>query len=132
MKEYASCEQAREEFSALLDGELEPEDQDGVEQHLYGCADCLRELDGLKKVTDEYGDMPEVAAPDDLEEAILHEIEPPLMSMMTAPRSTQPVSFKPVIVAVLTLSMLAILSYLITQFGSTTDEGTPTPVEDTE
>ena len=132
MKDYASCEQAREEFSALLDGELDIEEQDGIERHLSECADCLRELDGMKKVTDEYEGLPEVAAPDDLEEAILQEIEEPLTNLMNIPRSTQPVSFKPVIVAFVVLAMMATLSYLITKAGTPADEDTPVSIEESE
>ena len=36
------CAQAKEEFSALLDGELTPESRAAIEAHLSECSDCLR------------------------------------------------------------------------------------------
>lgn len=39
-----TCHDARELFSAHLDGALEPEARAGLEAHLAGCPDCRREL----------------------------------------------------------------------------------------
>ncbi len=42
--------EVREDFSALLDNELTHEERELVEGHLSECAECLRELDALKRV----------------------------------------------------------------------------------
>lgn len=72
------CEQAREEFAALLDGELEPEDRATVEAHLSQCSECLRELDGLKRVDTAYRRLPRVSAPDRFEEGVRSALRPSL------------------------------------------------------
>jgi anti-sigma factor (TIGR02949 family) len=60
------CEQAQEEFSALLDGELNAEDQDRVESHLAQCSTCLRELSSVQHVQQLYRSQPLVTAPEKL------------------------------------------------------------------
>ncbi len=61
------CDQIRNEFSALLDNELNPEDRELVEEHLSDCSECLRELHGYKVVSDAYRYHHPVKAPDDFE-----------------------------------------------------------------
>jgi len=67
VKQYHDCMAVREEFSAYLDGELAAEEREGFETHLAGCAECLRELDTLKRVDVAYRGLPAVAAPDGFE-----------------------------------------------------------------
>lgn len=76
MKTYAECREVREEFSALLDGELSLDEREAVEAHLAECSDCLRLLDGLKRVDTAYRKLPPVAAPDALETRIRAAIRP--------------------------------------------------------
>lgn len=64
------CTEVREEFSALLDGELSPERRADVEAHLAACADCLRELDKLKRIDTMYRDLAPQEAPEDFEERV--------------------------------------------------------------
>ncbi len=61
------CDQIRNEFSALLDNELNPEDRELVEEHLSDCSECLRELHGYKVVSDAYRYHHPVKAPEDFE-----------------------------------------------------------------
>lgn len=131
MKEYATCVEAREEFSALLDGELDIEEQDGLERHLAECSDCLRELDNLKKVSDAYETLPDVDAPDDLVQAVRDDMNQPQVDLSDSLRTARPVSFKPVFVALLVLTAMAILSFLITQSASRSNNA-PALVEDME
>jgi len=42
-----NCHDARELLSALVDGELRPDDQRQVEAHLAGCGDCRKERERL-------------------------------------------------------------------------------------
>lgn len=44
-----TCHDAREALSAFLDDELGPEHRREVAAHLEGCAECRRELDGLRQ-----------------------------------------------------------------------------------
>ena len=64
------CAEVREEFSALLDGELDAETRAAVEAHLAGCADCLRELDRLKQVDAAFHGLAPKQAPEDMEERV--------------------------------------------------------------
>ncbi|HIJ73870.1 MAG TPA: hypothetical protein HPP83_07195, partial [Candidatus Hydrogenedentes bacterium] len=57
------CPEVRDEFSALLDGELDLARRSAVEAHLAKCSDCLRELDRLKRVDRVYRELPKQAAP---------------------------------------------------------------------
>lgn len=43
-----NCHDVRELLSALLDDALDPRERAQVQAHLEGCADCRRELDGLR------------------------------------------------------------------------------------
>lgn len=45
-----SCTFDREKLTALLDGELRPEEQGGAQQHLALCAECRAELEDLRQV----------------------------------------------------------------------------------
>ncbi|GEM_PF-2286030 len=64
------CAEVREQFSALLDGELSPEDRAAVEAHLASCASCLRELDGLKRIDGLYRGIRPAVAPAGFEEQV--------------------------------------------------------------
>ncbi len=70
------CAQTREEFSALLDGELAPEVRAEVEAHLAGCSECLRQLDALKKVDTLYQALPVEHAPEGFEGRIRGVVQP--------------------------------------------------------
>ena len=66
----------REDFSALLDGELTLEERELVEGHLSECAECLRELDALKQVDVAYSALSQMKAPEDFEEGVREAIRP--------------------------------------------------------
>jgi len=57
------CPEARQEFSALLDGELTQDERAAVERHLSECSDCLRDLDKFKRVDVLYRRMAPQQAP---------------------------------------------------------------------
>ena len=44
-----TCHDARESFSALVDEALAPEERAALDAHLYGCADCRRELERFRR-----------------------------------------------------------------------------------
>jgi len=64
------CAEVREEFSALIDGELAPEQRAGVEAHLAHCSDCLRELDRIKRIDVLYRALTPQVAPSGFEEGV--------------------------------------------------------------
>ena len=70
MKRHANCMEIREDFSALLDDELTLEERELVEGHLSECAECLRELDALKRVDVAYSALSRMKAPEGLEEGV--------------------------------------------------------------
>lgn len=76
MKIYGDCEEVREDFSALLDGELSADERDAMETHLSECAACLRELDGYKQVNNLYETLPAVSAPSDFEAGVKTAVAP--------------------------------------------------------
>ena len=88
MTAMPGCEQIRDEFSALLDGALDPEAHAAIEEHLGGCADCLRELDGYKKVTDHYAALAPVPAPDGFEDALQEKLRPRVADVLPFRRGT--------------------------------------------
>ncbi len=65
-----NCTEVREEFSALLDGELAPEVRAEVERHLGQCSECLHELEAYKRVDVLYRQLEPVAAPQSFEEGV--------------------------------------------------------------
>lgn len=71
-----NCAQARQEFSAMLDGELAPEVRDDVEAHLSECAGCRRELEKLKRLDGLYRALPPQQAPDRFEEGVRASLNP--------------------------------------------------------
>ena len=66
----------REDFSALLDGELTLEEREVIEGHLSECAGCLRELDALKQVDVAYSALSRMKAPEGFEEGVREAIRP--------------------------------------------------------
>ncbi len=71
-----SCDTMREDFSALLDGELTPFEQAEIEAHLSECSECLRILGGMKKVDDLYRALEPAVAPGDFEERLKQRLRP--------------------------------------------------------
>ena len=57
------CAEVREEFSALIDGELAPDARAAVEAHIAQCLDCLRELDAIKRIDGLYRRLTPQSAP---------------------------------------------------------------------
>lgn len=74
--EMMDCAYAREEFAALLDGELNPEERLALEAHLAQCSDCLRELDGYKRVDTLYRALPVRVAPPEFEAKVRERLRP--------------------------------------------------------
>jgi len=70
------CAEVREEFSALLDGELTPEVRAAIEAHLSECAECLRELERFKQVDAAYRALPQHRAPADFDQRVAGALRP--------------------------------------------------------
>jgi anti-sigma factor (TIGR02949 family) len=70
------CVEAREEFSALLDGELAAEERTALEAHLAQCSECLRELDKVKRVNAMYRGLSLQRAPEGFEERVRGALRP--------------------------------------------------------
>jgi len=64
------CAAVREEFSALIDGELAPEQRAAVEAHLSQCSGCLRELERIKRIDVLYRGLAPQTAPICFEEGV--------------------------------------------------------------
>jgi hypothetical protein len=63
-REAVNCEQMWHEISNYLDGEVEPALRSAMDEHLKGCKHCTSLLEGMRNVTQLYGDerMMEVPA----------------------------------------------------------------------
>jgi anti-sigma factor (TIGR02949 family) len=72
---YTSCTEVREDLSAYYDGEMPAADRERIDAHLRDCADCLRELDALKRVNEVYQQLAPVGAPDGFEEGVRAEAQ---------------------------------------------------------
>ncbi|MBO5555659.1 MAG: zf-HC2 domain-containing protein, partial [Oscillospiraceae bacterium] len=67
------CEQMQERISRMLDGELSPEEQAEVREHIAGCAECAALYEAFSAVSDAIGqDLEE--APESLHENVMAEI----------------------------------------------------------
>ena len=54
------CEEARERFSAYLDGELDAETLEGLGGHLARCANCASDLRIMKALDEELQSLPTI------------------------------------------------------------------------
>ncbi len=64
--DHYTCERAREDFSALLDGELNAEERAQLEYHLANgpaSCTCLADLEAMRRVGEAYRGLPRAEAP---------------------------------------------------------------------
>ena len=62
---------ARRQLNDYLDGDLELEDRERLEEHLSGCDDCAREARELRQTVFLLGDLPTEAGPPGIAEAVM-------------------------------------------------------------
>lgn len=108
-----SCESMREDFSALLDGELDPFQRTAIEEHLSQCSECLRALGGMKKVDDLYRALAPVSAPPDFEERLKQRLQPRVRlfaGRKTAVRRIWPLAAAAGLVAILSVFLMRMQS----------------------
>ena len=115
MNIYTNCTEVRDDFSALLDNELSPEDSEAIELHLSDCSDCLRALEAMKQVVDLYNDLPAQSAPDNFTEGIHQALDEDAIAFSRSERSSQRVSYRPVFLAAATLALMAGVSFIAMQ-----------------
>jgi len=120
MKLYEACEDVQEDFSALLDEELAPDEVEGVEAHLSTCSDCLRELDSLKKMQSVYDALPKVDAPHRFKMDLREKSTP--MTLRINPRHTK---VKPYKFLIATAAMLLFIGSLWGLVGTPSDDTAP-------
>lgn len=83
-----NCDEIRNEFSALLDGELEAKIRAQAEQHLAGCPECRRALEQMKQVDVLYRGLAPQMAPEGFEKGVRARIA---ASHAVAPRTVRPI-----------------------------------------
>jgi Putative zinc-finger len=71
-----TCDETRELLSALLDEALDTGERAEVEAHLGGCADCRRELDGLRATTALLSRVERVRAPQGFVDRVMTQVRP--------------------------------------------------------
>ena len=71
-----NCHDARDLLSALLDEALDPSERALVQAHLEGCADCRRELDGLRSTVSLLSRVERARAPVGFVDKVLAEVHP--------------------------------------------------------
>ena len=72
-----NCEDYTELLSARLDGELTPEEEKTLEDHLNICADCRAVAEDLERIHLSFEDLEPVPAPDSLARDVMAKIEGP-------------------------------------------------------
>jgi hypothetical protein len=70
------CPRVKELLSEYIDGTLEAEDRDRVDQHLLACAACRDELESLRALVRELGSLESVQPPDDFLDQLHERMEP--------------------------------------------------------
>ena len=88
MTYYMGNHVEREILSALIDGELDPDERRFVHEHLQACADCREIADELSHVHGLVGKLPRLVAPVSFVSDVL---EPPKVS---APRQVASVALR--------------------------------------
>ena len=71
-----TCHDTRELLSALLDEALDARERADVQAHLEGCADCRRELDGLRSTTSLLSRVERARAPVGFVNKVMGEVHP--------------------------------------------------------
>ncbi len=69
------CEKIEEQFSALIEGAIDPAMKLKVEQHLQTCSSCNGQLTELRRVWSMLEDMPEISAPASLHGDIMRNLD---------------------------------------------------------
>ena len=108
-----NCTEARDEFSALLDGELAPDRQAAVEAHLAECTSCLRELDKLQRVDALYSQLHPRQTPADFEDRVSQALREKTVRL--AGRGLARKRFWPVLAAAATLVAVSGIVWLTLQ-----------------
>jgi len=71
-----TCDETRELLSELLDEALDAGERARVEAHLMGCADCRRELDGLRATTGLLARVERARAPVGFVDRVMTQVRP--------------------------------------------------------
>src|SRR5512136_1415102 len=58
------CEQVRDRFSSLLEGELNPSEEKAVREHLASCSECQRDFEKFEKTIRWLHSIEEAEVPD--------------------------------------------------------------------
>ncbi len=86
-----NCTEARDNLSALLDGELDRETAAAVEAHLAGCEACRADRDSLRALVGTLHALPKHAAPEEIEREVVSMLErDQLLAKPEAPAPRRP------------------------------------------
>ena len=69
------CEKVRDQFSSLLEGDLNPIEEKIVRDHLVSCAECRKELERFEKTMHWLHSIEEVEVPDGFLSGIYKKME---------------------------------------------------------
>ncbi|MBA1335107.1 MAG: hypothetical protein HPY66_0729 [Firmicutes bacterium] len=69
-----NCNEVREQLSLYIDGMLEPGEAEGVENHLKACPECSKEVEEIRRLIRECGEMEEKEPPEYLAPMIINSI----------------------------------------------------------
>lgn len=115
MRVYTGCTDVRDDFSALLDGELAADEREALEAHLSDCSDCLRALDGVKRVDTLFRKLPSVGAPKGFDASLREARKPKLLRFPTGGRSLRVASM---VAAAAGLMIVAGIAFVAVRGGS--------------
>lgn len=114
--------QANAMFSAMLDGELKPEEQRELDEHLKTCVVCRREWQQLERAVREVRQLPHEEAPPAFVEGVVDRLRRRSGGRFFAPRRTDRVPYE-----LFSLLMLAVILgiYLAIQLSSPSSVNIP-------
>jgi hypothetical protein len=114
------CPRVKELLSEYIDGTLEAEDRDRVDQHLLACAACRDELESLRALVRELGSLESVQPPDDFLDQLHERMEPRFSPRRVVRALFVPVRIKiPLELATALTAAIIIFSALGIQYSKT-------------
>ncbi len=116
-----NCTDVRQNLSAYIDGMLDRQIKDMVDEHLSTCKACSQELNSMRSLVKELGDMGDIKAPEDFLETLHERLETVslwtrIKEMFFVPAQIRiPLEFA-------TLSIIGVLTFALYSIYSPQDE----------
>jgi predicted anti-sigma-YlaC factor YlaD len=107
--EHMDCQEAREEFGALLDDELTVQRREAIEAHLGECSLCLRDLESLQRTDRLYQRLERKTTPETFERDVYDAAHPSIFRRRRVKRSMWPLIAAAAVMAVTAGTLFTLL-----------------------